>query len=200
MSAARLSAFAIFAVVAISLFSISTADAGTSTRWQTWWGTAMSAKGALTLQSTPPVRSSETHSALVTTKRTWGDQTFSVRTATLSQLRTGADPNPWEVGWVLFHFRNLSNYYWFMVKPTGWELGKKQGSDTQIFLASGTSPTLVMGRQSVVRIEVRGARIHVSVDGADVVDYTDANPLPAGSVGLYEEDSRARFDSLSFSA
>ena len=200
MSAARLTAFAILAAVVVSLFGISTADAGTTIHWQTWWGAATSSKGTFLLRSTPPVRGSETHSALVTTKRMWGDQTFSVRTTTLSQLRTGADPNPWEVGWVLFHFRDLSNYYWFMVKPTGWELGKKQGSDTQIFLASGTSPTLVVGRQSVVRIEVRGARIHVSVDGAEVVDYTDPNPLPSGSVGLYEEDSRASFGSLNFTA
>jgi hypothetical protein len=30
-----------------------------------------------------------------------------------------------------------------------------------------------------------------------VVDYTDPNPLRSGSVGLYEEDSQVRFDSLS---
>jgi hypothetical protein len=51
------------------------------------------------------------------------------------------------------------------------------------------------------RVEVRqGARIRVSVDGGQVLDFTDPNPLRAGAVGLYEEDSRASFDSLAVSA
>jgi hypothetical protein len=120
---------------------------------------------------------------------------FSV--TTLDQLRDGSAPNPWEVGWVMFHFRDLANYYWFMVKTNGFELGKKQGSDTQIFLQTGDLPALTVGQPVKVTVRVRGARIRVWVAGALVVDYTDSNPLPRGSVGLYEEDSKASFDSLS---
>jgi hypothetical protein len=39
----------------------------------------------------------------------------------------------------------------------------------------------------------------VFVDGSKVVDYVDPKPLGNGSVGLYEEDSQARFDSFSVS-
>ncbi len=39
-------------------------------------------------------------------------------------------------------------------------------------------------------------RIVVTVDGVRVVDYADANPIRSGSVGLYEEDSVARFESV----
>ena len=125
-----------------------------------------------------------------------GTDTFSYTLTTLGQLRLGSAPNPWEVGWSMFRFRDLHDYYWFILKPNGWELGKKQGSDVQIFLATGTAPALRLGQPNRVRIRAVGPRIQVFVDDAPVVDYTDARPLPSGSVGLYEEDSVVRFDSV----
>lgn len=166
-------------------------------QWSTWWGNAAFGAGAVTLSSAVPTSAGETHSALVTSKRTWRDQTISFHTTTLSQLRTGSAPNPWEVGWVMFRFRDLANYYYFIVKTNGVELGKKQGSDAQIFLATGDLPRLDLNRSRTVTVQAQGARIRVSVDGTQVIDYTDPHPLLApGSVGLYEEDSQVRFDSL----
>jgi hypothetical protein len=166
-------------------------------QWNTWWGNAVFGAGGVTLSSTVPTSAGETHSALVTSKRTWRDQTISFRTTTLSQLRAGSAPNPWEVGWVMFRFRDLANYYYFIVKTNGIELGKKQGSDAQIFLATGDLPRLDLNRTRAITVQAQGARIRVSVDGTQVIDYTDPQPLLApGSVGLYEEDSHVRFDSL----
>jgi hypothetical protein len=166
-------------------------------QWNTWWGSAAFGAGGVTLSSTVPTSAGETHSALVTSKRTWRDQTISLRTTTLSQLRAGTPPNPWEVGWVMFRFRDLANYYYFIVKTNGVELGKKQGSDAQIFLATGDLPRLDLDRARAITVRAQGARIRVSVDGTQVIDYTDPHPLLApGSVGLYEEDSQVRFDSL----
>ena len=171
--------------------------APTAGPWLTWWGQVDQAGGVFTLASRAPVARTETHSALVTTRRVWADPTFTYTVTTVGQLRTGSAPNPREVGWSMFRFRDLHNYYWFILEPDGWELGKKQGSDTQIFLATGTSPAVVAGQANRIRIQAQGARIQVSVDGVPVVDYTDAHPLASGSVGLYEEDSRVRFESLS---
>jgi hypothetical protein len=165
--------------------------------WRLWWGAATITSTGAKLSSQVPTSPDETHSALLVGPRAWGDQTISLRTTTLDQLRTGSAPNTWEVGWVMFHFRDLANYYYFILKTNGYELGKKQGSDAQIFLDTGDLPTLVLGKAHAVKVVVRGARIRVWVDAAKVVDFTDPSPLPAGSVGLYEEDSRVSFDSVS---
>jgi hypothetical protein len=166
-------------------------------QWRTWWGNATFGANAVTLASTVPTSPGETHSALITTKKTWRDSTISFNTTTLAQLRAGSAANTWEVGWVMFRFRDLANYYYFIVKTNGFELGKKQGSDAQIFLATGDLPRLTLNRSHAVTVHVQGARIQVSVDGAQVVDFTDPHPLlGAGSVGLYEEDSKAQFDSV----
>ena len=167
--------------------------------WRTWWGQASVRKGTYTLQSQASSSAGETHSALLTSTATWGDQVFSYNTTTLAQLRTGTAPNPWEVAWSMFRFTDLTHYYWFIVKPNGWELGKKQGSDTQIFLATGSTPSRPVGATYQVRIQAQGARIRVSLDGAPVVDYTDPSPLRSGSVGLYEEDAKVTFASVSVS-
>jgi hypothetical protein len=167
------------------------------TQWRTWWGQVSVRKGGYTLQSQAPSSPAETHSALLTSNTTWGDQVFSYTAATLAQLRTGSAPNPWEVAWSMFRFTDLSHYYWFIVKPNGWELGKKQGSDTQIFLATGATPTEPVGTAYQVRIQAQAGRILVSVNGTAVVDYTDPSPLLGGSVGLYEEDAKVTFTNVS---
>jgi len=86
------------------------------------------------------------------------------------------------------------------IPPNGWELGKKHGSDAQIFLATGEAPSLSIGATARIRIAARGARIRISVDGVPVVDFVDERPLARGSVGLYEEDARVRFGPVRVSA
>ena len=168
--------------------------------WAYWWGDVAYAGGAVTLASRRPSTPDETYSALVTSRQTWNDLDLSFGTATIEYLRLGSPPNAWEVGWVMFRFRDLENYYYFIVKPNGYELGKKHGSDDQIFLATGEAPTLTLGRRHAVRLVVAGPRIRAWVDGAPVLDFTDPNPLPGGAVGLYEEDARVTFDSVTVGA
>jgi len=174
-----------------------TLSANVSSQWKTWWGATSFDAAGVTLASQPPVAADETHSALITTKRTWKDATIGFSTTTLKQLRHTTAPNTWEVGWVLFHFTDLENYYWFMLKTNGFELGKKQGSDTQQFLVSGDLPAIAVGQQRRIQVKTLGPRIQVFVDGAKLVDYVDPHPLKAGSVGLYEEDAQVRFNSFS---
>jgi hypothetical protein len=168
--------------------------------WRTWWGNVDFGRTGVTLWSRVPKVPSMTHSALVTSKATWGDHVFTFSAATLRQLRAGTAPNVWEVAWVMFRFRDLENYYYFMVKPNGIELGKKHGSDAQIFLATADAPNLVFGRNDQYRVHVQGPRIRISVNGEQVIDYTDRKPLPAGSIGLYEEDAKVRFGPVSVTA
>jgi hypothetical protein len=168
-----------------------------ASQWRTWWGSADFDGRGVTLASQPPVSLAETHSALVVTKKTWRDATISFRTVNQKQLRLNDAPNTWECPWVMFRFKDLENYYWFMLKPNGFELGKKQGSDTQHFLVTGDQPAQAVGEWKAIRLVVQGARIQAFVDGTRVFDYTDPSPLLGlGAVGLYEEDAQVRFDSL----
>jgi hypothetical protein len=205
----RRSIFLLAAVLLVALAAAGVADARKKPQpvrrtaatfagqWRTWWGdVSFGANGAL-LSSQVPTSPAVTHSALITTRRTWRDQTISFTQTTLAQLRTGSEPNVWEVGWVMFRFQDLENYYYFIPKPNGFELGKKQGSDAQIFLATGDQPRVAVGESADVVIRTQGARIRAWVDGALVVDFTDPHPLlGAGSAGLYEEDSQVQFTSV----
>ena len=189
------------AIVAALICPVSVLGAGApwtfqADDWRTWWGQVKPKNGAVTLESRAPVSPDETYSALVTSTSSWGDHSFSFTTTTLEQLRVGSPPNPWEVAWAMFRFRDLENYYYFILKPNGYELGKKQGSDEQIFLVTGTWPRLAVGRRTRIQIQAQGARIRVFVGGAKIIDFTDPNPLLSGVVGLYEEDARVRFESV----
>ena len=69
--------------------------------------------------------SSETHSSLVLGPSFSNALTFSVSLNTVAQLRQGSPPNPWEVAWVFWHYTDNDHFYYFIPKPNGWELGKK---------------------------------------------------------------------------
>jgi hypothetical protein len=186
-----------FLPVALLALALAGTAAARNGAWTSWWGTTSTANGVYRLSSQPPTSPSETHSALLTSTASWGDGTLAYTATTLQQLRQGSAPNPWEVAWSMFRFRDLQDYYYFILKPNGFELGKKQGSDAQVFLVTGPTPRLQIGRSNRIVISAIGARIRVSVDGVQVLDYTDPQPLGAGSVGLYEEDASVQFDHLS---
>src|SRR5882762_11131372 len=102
-----LAAFLLFALVLAGAADARRQPTSFGSQWKSWWGNvAFDAKG-VTLSSAVPTSPEETHSALVTTRRAWRDQTISFTTTTLSQLRARTAPNVWEVGWVMFRFTDL---------------------------------------------------------------------------------------------
>lgn len=143
--------------------------------------------------------SNVTHSALVTTTSNYGNFNATFTYRTISQLRTGTPPNPWEEGWVLFHYTNNTHFYYFLAKPTGWELGKEDPSyrGNQRFMATGSSPTFPVGATYKINVIMNGSTISVSVNGTPIVTFTDnQNPYLSGSFGLYDEDSSVDYGPL----
>lgn len=138
---------------------------------------------------------SQTHSALLTTRRIYTSPTFSVPVRTVEQLRQGSAPNPWEVGWVLWDFNaSHDSFYALVLKPNGWELDKEiDGHES--FLATGSSRVFPIGRWYDVTVSQTGSHISVSVDGAHLVSVTDST-LRSGAIGLYCEDSVAHFGNV----
>lgn len=140
--------------------------------------------------------SNVSHSSLVVGPSFSNPLTFSVNLETVAQLRQGSSPNPWEVGWAVWHYTDNSHFYYFIAKTDGWELGKEDGS--QIFLATGSSPTFPIGNWYNIRVsETTQNTITVYVNNELITTVTDTqNPYRAGNIGLYEEDARVQFKNV----
>ncbi len=149
----------------------------------------------LTLEPARTKSPTSTHAALVLSASRWRNFTAEIRLRTNRQLRR-PHPNPWEVGWVLWHYVNDQRFYYVILKPNGWELGKEDPSypGDQRFLATDTSPVFPPGRWYTVRIQQHGDVIQVNVGGRRLVRFADTrHPYLAGPIGLYVEDASATF-------
>ncbi|MEZ0164758.1 family 16 glycoside hydrolase [Kineococcus sp. LSe6-4] len=170
-------------------------------------GQTVSDGSTTTLDPKAATEPGETHAGLVVSTAVYGDVDLSARVRTVAQSRTGSPPNPWEVGWLVWHLREAdlrpgvrtgavtsTRFYYFAVKPNGWELGKVDPAEPggQRFLATGPRPADA-GRAHDVRVRQLGATIDVWVDTAPVVTFTDDDPQLRGAVGLYSEDARVEF-------
>jgi len=142
---------------------------------------------------------SETHAALVRTAQSFGDIDYSVAVRTVSQLRSGT-PNPWEVGWVLWHYSDNTHFYYLALKPNGWEFGKEDPAypGAQRFLGGDYSPTFAVGSWHTVRIQQQGPTMTLWADGVRLGSLTDGErPYTTGAVALYSEDAHVHFDNVS---
>lgn len=138
----------------------------------------------------------ETHAALKATNETYEDFDLRVRVRTIEQLRQGTAPNPWEVGWVLWHYTDDRHFYYLALKPNGWELGKRDPEypGGQRFLASDTTPTFYFNTWYEVRIVQIGDQVSVWVDDLHLATFEDEErPYGRGEIGLYSEDAYAQF-------
>ena len=152
----------------------------------------------LTLQPARAKSPTSTHAALVLSATRWRDFTAEIRVRTNRQLRR-PHPNPWEVGWILWHYVDEQHFYYIILKPNGWELGKEDPRypGHQRFLATGTSPAFPLGRWYTVRVQQRGNVMQVDVDGHHLVRFVDTqHPYLAGLLGLYVEDASATFEPI----
>jgi hypothetical protein len=160
----------------------------------------------LELRPKAPTRAGETHSALaVSTLAFGGSYRFAGQACTLQQLRTGSRPNAWEVAWAFWNFADNDHLYYFILKPNGWEVGKRDPryavpgvNDGQKIMATGESVKLAIGQWYEFDIRVTGAEADIYVNGAFVCHFkdTDTAPLLGGRVGLYCEDALCRWNNI----
>lgn len=153
---------------------------------------------ALELSPQAATDPAETHAALVLSTKSFGDVDLVARVRTVRQLRASA-PNPWEVGWVLFRYADPTHFYYLVLKPNGWELGKEDPAypGAQRFLATGSDRVFPTGRWYDVHVRMTGATVTVDVDGAPLITFTDEErPYGSGSVGLYSEDATVHIDDV----
>jgi hypothetical protein len=163
-------------------------------------GVVRSRGKVLSLEPKVATKPSVTHAALVTSTEKYKDIQLTVRQKTVKQLRDGSQPNTWETAWTVWHYTDNTHFYYLILKPNGWELGKADPKypGAQRFLATGTSAKFPVGSWNTVEIRQEGNAIDVTVDGQHLTHFVDnERPYTGGSVGMYCEDARVFFDDLS---
>lgn len=163
-------------------------------------GVVKSGGKVLSLQPKKATQPSVTHAALVTSTEKYKDIELTVRQKTVRQLRDGSAPNTWETAWTVWHYSDNTHFYYLILKPNGWELGKADPKypGAQRFLATGSSTKYPVGSWNTVTIHQEGNAIDVTVDGKHLTHFVDnERPYTGGSVGMYTEDARVYFDDLS---
>ncbi|MFF5206191.1 family 16 glycoside hydrolase [Streptosporangium sp. NPDC000396] len=139
----------------------------------------------------------ETHAALAVTTATHSDLELRVRARTPRQLRLPA-PNPWEVAWMVWHYTDNHHFYYLILKPNGWELGKVTPGypGGQRFLATGNQP-YDAGLWHTIEIRQVADTITADVNGCRLIHLRDLeHPYRKGQVGIYTEDATADFTDL----
>jgi hypothetical protein len=147
----------------------------------------------------------ETHAALTLTTQTYEDVEMHLKVKTNKQLRQNSAPNPWEVAWIMWRYQDDWHHYYFIFKPNGIELGKKQNenqAEEQIFLYTANEPKLKIDEWNTWYIKMSGNHIEIWLEIADgsmqkVVNYYDNTPIMgSGNIGLYTEDAHVQFDDV----
>jgi hypothetical protein len=147
----------------------------------------------------------ETHAALTLTTQAYEEVEMQLKVKTSKQLRQNSTPNPWEVAWIMWRYHDDWHHYYFIFKPTGVELGKKQNenrAEEQIFLYTANEPKLQIDEWTTWYIKMSGNDIEIWLKMADrswqkVVNYHDDAPIVGpGSIGLYTEDAHVQFDDV----
>ena len=151
------------------------------------------------------IRPNETHAALTLTTQTYEDVEMYLKVKTNKQLRENSAPNPWEVAWIIWRYQDDWHHYYFIFKPNGIELGKKQNenqAEEQIFLYTANEPKLKTDEWNTWYIKMSGNYIEIWLEMADgtmqrVVNYHDNAPIVGpGKIGLYTEDAHVQFDDV----
>jgi hypothetical protein len=148
------------------------------------------------LSPTVAMAPEDTHAALKVKNRPLGDLQLDLRVRTVDQLRQGSPPNPWEAAWTVWHYTDDQHFYYLLLKPNGWELGKRDPAypGGQRFLASDNVPVYYFNTWYRVRIVQVGTTIKAWVNDLPLASFTDQErPYTSGRVGLYTEDAYAQF-------
>lgn len=140
-----------------------------------------------------------THAALLITNESYsGRISFEGRVQTVKQIRIGSQPNPWECAWLVWSYTDDEHFYYVAIKPTGWELGKRDPAypGGQRFLASGEE-VYPIGVWHSFRITQEDNLIVVRMNDIEIASYTDIEwPYLQGKLGLYSEDAEVLLDDI----
>lgn len=154
-------------------------------------GNVSTSDNHILLSPNPNILGNETHSALVTYYRNMPEEyVLDLKLVVHKQFRS--NPNPWEAGWVLFNYEDSSNFYYFIPKTNGIELGRFVDGK-QEFLFNADSPKISLKIPSRIKLVLNNGRLDAFVNSIRVVHNYPINVISNAKVGLYSEDSEVEF-------
>ena len=123
----------------------------------------------------------------------WDNYAYEVRMKT-----DESGDETWAAGMVIFRHTEESGDHYFVLLHTNrmLELGKQQGGRhiPKLKTVHGVADPR---KWNSIKVEVKGARIKVYVNGREWIDYTDKNPIDEGVVGFRDNHSRGcRYDDI----
>lgn len=162
------------------------------------YGTVAIEDEALVLSPKAAQQLDKTHAALVVARLAHDDRVdFEATMTPTAQLRRGDPPNVWETGWLVWNYVDPSDFWYLILKPNGWEVGRVDpATKGQVFVATGDEFATPIGVPRRVRVHHRSPLLTIWVDGELLLDRTD---IPAGHTplfGFYTEDATVVFDDI----
>ena len=145
------------------------------------------------------ITSNKNVSALITGPEAGANFEYSGTLSTGTQLG-GNNAQAWETARAVWGYRDVDNYYYFIPKANGWELGKRDATAPGgvRYLATGSEPSFAPGTDKHFTIIQNGGKMRVLINGQEIVTFEDSqNPFIGGKVGLQASNARIIADDLS---
>lgn len=117
---------------------------------------------------------------------------------TTAQTRQNSPANPWETGWLVWDYVDPEHFTYLVLKPNGWEIGRRDPAYAggQRFIATGETLLTPIGQVRTAVVTRTGIDSTVTVDGVPLVSFQVQEGETVGAVGLYVEDATAKFDRI----
>jgi len=145
------------------------------------------------------ITSDKNVSALITGPEAGANFEYSGTLSTGTQLG-GNNAQAWETARAVWGYRDVDNYYYFIPKANGWELGKRDATAPGgvRYLATGSEPSFAPGADKHFTVIQNGGKMRVLINGQEIVTFEDSqNPFIGGKVGLQASNARIIADDLS---
>jgi len=141
----------------------------------------------------------ETKSAMILSSREYKNFKLSVDVRTDRQTRQNDPPNAWEVGWLVWTYKDPTHFNYFLLKSNGSEMGKYDGGVNpthQKILFTNPSVQNLIGQWTNWEVIVQDSHSTILVDGTEVFDFDDFSSFDSGRIGFYLEDASVSFDNF----
>ena len=135
---------------------------------------------------------SQTHAALVVSRRTFAVRALLIRSAwTTMEQHRAVRPNPWEVGWLVWDYVDPDHFTYLALKATGWEIGRRDPSKPggQRFIATGSTVLTPIGTRQTAVVDRVGTQTTIRVNDQLLASFEVGGDETSGAVGMYCEDS-----------
>ena len=141
----------------------------------------------------------ETKSAMILSSHEYKNFKLSVDVRTDRQTRQNDPPKAWEVGWLVWTYKDPTHFNYFLLKSNGSEIGKYDGGVNpthQKILFTNPSVQTSIGQWTNWEVIVQDSHSTILVDGTEVFDFDDFSSFDSGRIGFYLEDASVSFDNF----